>query len=448
MGGYESYRIKDVFEQILKYKPDLVVVLSGNNEGGTYTCPALAFNAQNRWRRLLERYYALNSDARSAGIQATLKIHETRLAEMAALARGNKIPLIFCALPANLSGMPPPGAPPLQNPGFAAAMAAYEKGRLKEAESLFGTNLKADPADLFAGFYLAKTLQALGRFAEARQAYLRVLELDARQDRASGSRNAMIRRAAAGGGAGLCDLDKAFTEISPNGIPGLEQFSDAVHWRPQYNALAWSEIARTARDMGLAWFVLPRPAETQQALTPEELRRSFSYTVSYLDNSSSGLMNKEEAEAGIPCEKAIEEMAFLDSKNPGLLEKTALSARAFKDYFIDNFWSRQTAGRAEQLRPVFLANLAEMERRRGNFRKALDLLKSAEAAGPARPYYRLTKALALFELGRISEARQELENLYAVPALKRKALAAARARGLDAPTGTKTDPEPAAAGGK
>ncbi len=425
MGGYDSYRIKDVFRQILKYKPDLIVVLSGNNEGNAYNCRGLAFSIQNRIKRLLERYYSLSSDPLHARIQASIKLQEIRLEAMAGYARAKRIPLIFCALPANLSGMPPPGALPLQDPVFASGLAAFEKGRFKEAEKLFSESMARDPVGLFPIFYRAKALQALGRFPEARRAYLDVIELDKNQDRTSVNRNAMIRGAAAKGGAGLCDLEASFRDASENGIPGLAQFSDAMHWHPQYNALAWSEIARTARGMGLGWFVLPRPSRDMGDLPPEELRRSFSYAVTYMDGTN-------EAENGAPLERVIAEMSFIETKRPGLLETTALSPGKFKDLFINNFWSRQTAGRLEALRPVFLANLAEMERRRGDPGKALALLKSAEAAAPAKPYYGLTKALALYGLGRVKEAKEELERLYRLPSMRQAALAAAGARGLAA----------------
>lgn len=432
VGSYESYRIKDVFKQILKYKPDLIVVLSGNNEGNSYACPGAAFAFQRRLKRLLERYYALGSGAQQARIKAGIKLQEMRLDDMAGFARGKKIPLIFCALPANLGGMPPPGALPLQDPAFAAGLAAFEKGRFAEAEKLFAGSAGKAPAGPFPVFYRAKALEGLGRYDDARRAYLDILESDPNQDRASVSRNAMIRALAARRGAGLCALDGAFKAVSKNGIPGLAQFSDAMHWHQKYNALAWSEIAATARAMGLDWFALPGPGQVGDAFPPEELRRSFSYAVSYLQNDPAGPLSTGQAGNGAPVERVIAELDFLEAASPGLAERTALSPQKFREYFIDNFWSRQTAARLEELRPDFLANLAEAKRRRGNFKKALELLKSAGAAGPAKPYYRLIRAQALWDLGRKKEAEAELAPLYVDKSIGAKALAVAAARGMNA----------------
>jgi len=428
MGGYESSRIEDVFREILKYEPDLVVVLGGNNEGGSFRCPGFAAELRERYARLLERFYGLRNDSRLARIKATLKIQESRLDSMAALARKKKVPLILCTLPANLA-MPPSGYLPLATRPFAAAMRLYEKGEFEKAAKKFKLALQANRYDLFSRFYLGKTLEALKRFPLARESYLGVLELDFTQNRTSASRNYMIRRVAARHGAGVCDLESAFAALSGNGIPDFNQFTDAMHWWPSYNGLAWYEIFRTARGMGLQVFKDPLPYQPAgRFLAEDDLKKSFSYALAYLDNSG---LSPDEVKSGALCEKTIAEIEFMESRRPGLPGSVARSEKSFSGFFINNFWSADTAARLETLRPVFIAHLAELERRRGNFKKALSLLESA--ARRPKPYYKLIKARALLGLGREKEGKKELEELFPVPVLGEAALAVAQAYGLSVP---------------
>jgi tetratricopeptide (TPR) repeat protein len=432
VGGYETYRIEGVFREVLKYQPDLIVMLSGNNEGGTYPCPGLRFDLQRRYRRLLERYYSLRLPKEDAEIRATLKIQEDRLDAMAAEARKKKVPFMLCTLPANLSGLGPSGGLPEYKPDFLAGMTALGKGDFSAAAEKFGALLKRDPRDLFARFFLGRALQASGDTAGAKEAYLRVIELDPRQDRTSRERNAMIRRVAARHGAGVCDLEKLFYSVSRNGIPDFTQISDGVHWRPAYTPLVWKEVAAAGRAMGLAW--LPAmPAARPATQDDEEIRRTFSYALSYLDNSASALLTKEQADAGFLSERALDCLQFIERARPGLLERMASSENELKAFFIDNFWSRHTADRLPQLRPLLTAHLAGLQDRLGNYAKALVLADKAIAMDPSKPYFRIIRAKALSGLGRSAEARPIIITLYNQPELRPIAAALAASAGLRMP---------------
>lgn len=433
MGGYESYRIEAVFREVLQYKPDLIVLLSGNNEGGTYQCPGLRFELQRRARRLLERFYSLRMPNGEAAIRATLEIQERRLDAMAAEAAKRKVPLLLCALPANLSGLGPSGAPPVDEPEFLAAMAALEKKDLAGAEAAFRAMLRRDPRGLFAHFYLGRTLQASGKPEEAKEEYLKVLALDVRQDRTSRERNAMIRRVAARRGAGVCALDNLFYSAAKDGIPDLTQMADGVHWRPAYNRLVWKEVAAAGRGLGLAWLPEMAASAPPAALNGEEIRRTFSYALSYLDNATSALLTRGQAAAGFMSERALDMLAFLQRARPGLLEKAASSQKEMEALFIGNFWSRGTAARLVQLRPLLTAHLAELAARRRDFAAALALADKAAALDGSKPYFRLVRAEALAGLGRLDDARGEIASLYHLPLLRGPAEALATANGLRLP---------------
>lgn len=438
MGGYESSRLNDVFSEVLRYEPDLVVVLSGNNEGPEYPCPGLGPDLRRRRLRLLERFYSLGSSELPPAVRASLKTHEERLEAMAALGVKKKVPLVFCTLPANLE-LPPPGPLPLGNELFARGLHLFEKKDFKAAAAAFSERLAAAGTDLHARFYLARALAALGRPAEAREQYLKVTELDPAQGRASGARNAMIRRLAARSGAGLCDLERYFSELSPGGVPGFGLFSDGAHWRQAYGPLVWREIAAAAAAKGFMLKATAAAGTPGGKIPDEELRRTFSYAVSGIDAAGAHGSDGGTLAAGVLSEPALAELAFLDRERPGLLKRLARSQADFLRFFINNAWSAGMAERLPGLRLDFTAHLAELERRKGNYREALALAEAAIEELPERIFYRLIRAQALYGLGLEKEADAEFGLLYGAPALRAKAVAAARARGLAVPPWADSD---------
>ena len=423
MGGYESGRIKDVFTEVLRYEPDLVLLLSGNNEGPEYPCPGPGPELRRRRARLLEKFYSLGSSGTPPAVRFSLKLHEERLDAMAALAAKRKVPLILFTLPVNLE-LPPPGALPLENKAFAEGLYLFEKKEFAAAAAVF-----AGLAGPQARFWLGRAAAARGAAPEAAGHYRAVLELDPAQGRASAARNAMIRRVAARYGAGLCDLEKIFESQAA----GFASFADGVHWRQGANPLVWRELSAAAAAMGLPALPVPPAPARGSGLPDAELRKTFSYAVSGLDDAAAAGLDSEALRAGFLSEPALAELAFIEAERPGLAGRLARSDRELSEYFIRNAWSAGTAERLAGLRPVLAAHLAELERRRGDNKKALALAELAMEGRPEKTAYRLIRALALYGLGRRGEAGAELELLYPAPATGAKALAAARARGLALP---------------
>lgn len=440
MGGYESSRIEKVLGEVLSYEPDLVVVLSGNNEGPEYPCPGAAGELRRRGGRLRERLYSLVPSDTPASVRASLKRHAARLEDMAALAAGKKVPLAFCTLPINLE-MPPPGSLPLESEALAAGLYRFEKKDFPGAETEFTRAVSEDKTDLHARYWLGRAQAARGRGAEAAGNLRKVPELDPAQGRASGARNELIRRTAARHAAAVCDLEGLFLSSAPSVLPGFGQFADGVHWRGAYNEAVWREIGKAA---GLEFFSkasLPKPA----AVPEGELRKTFSYAVSGMDPETAYGLDPRVLRLGYLNEPALAELAFIEAQSPGLAEKLAASAERFSVYFIRNSWSEGTAGRLGGLRPAFTAHLAELARRRGDHGKALSLIDPVIRLEPGKILYRLIKSQALHGLGRSEEASRELALLCAVPALKEKAVSVARARGLELPAWTRSAQEAALA---
>lgn len=435
MGGYDSRRIAGVMAEALKHEPDLLVVLSGNNERGAPPCPGLYENLLRRGERLLERYYAWRHGAARARQLASLRLHGRRLAAMAAEARKKKVPVVFCTLPANLAGMPPAGYPPENARSLRLGLLALAGGRHAAAAALFAESAAEYPADPFARFYLGRALAADGKKEEAAAAYREALELDGLSNRATAERNRLVRETAARTGAGLADLEAAFSRLAPAGLTGFAQFSDAIHWRPAYNRFAWDEVLRAAKETGAEGFGAPSGRRPPAGTAEEEFRRTFSYSVAYLDeafNGAGALAPAGEARGAV-YERALAVMDFLEKEKPGRLEKPALSREAFDRLFMRNSWSAGTATRLEALRPVYLAHLAELALRRGAHARALALADASLAVQPLRAFARFIRVRALLGLNRKTEAAIDLAALYAAPETRREADFTASLHGLPSP---------------
>lgn len=114
----------------------------------------------------------------------------------------------------------------------------------------------AEDERLAAFHYIAaKSLDALGRKAEARHEYLRAKDTDALPRRALSSFNEEIRSAALRHNVGLVDLEAIFAESSPDGIPGRNLFTDHCH----PNAVGHRLIAEhLATALGTALYGVPK----------------------------------------------------------------------------------------------------------------------------------------------------------------------------------------------
>ena len=197
MGGYESVRIYRVLREILAYGPDLVVILSGNQEGSRgQDCPGMDFMLRRADLRLYERLYSLGNDPQQAWKKASLRFHSGMLKKMAEAAKKAGVPVVFCTLPANYADMPSRNLPQFTSPQFSEGYKLFYERRYQEAYDRFSAGLAVAPRDHFLHYYAGKALQKLGRDEEAAGQLLEALDYDSDMTRASPARNAAIRRAA------------------------------------------------------------------------------------------------------------------------------------------------------------------------------------------------------------------------------------------------------------
>jgi hypothetical protein len=419
MPAYESRRVAGVFEEALSYQPDLLILLSGNNETGQDFCPDFRSDMDRRARRIKTRLAGLALPAEEAPAAVSLAIHEGRLREMAALARKKGVPALFCTLPANLGDFPPSGYPP---DGLEDGIRLI--GKDPEAALKFLAR-RGGPREPFSLFYSARALEALGRAKEAKEKYAAAVTYDPAMDRCSDKRNEMIRRVAREEGVCLADLEKAFSGAARAGITGGQELADGVHWFKKYAPFVSAVLGRAAAgclaaDPGR----IPEPRSLlPRGPAPEDFPVLLSYACAYsLDHSAN---KARSGQAGERIVAALDRLRRLDGVR---LERLLADKDALGRAVLENPWNPALKRDLEKWRPALLRAAAEMFRRAGKDAEAAKAeagLPAAQTAAkegtresaPARPFRageregkRLTdKAVKFILTGNLKKAREFLE---------------------------------------
>ena len=395
MSGYDSYRIYGILKEVLNYSPDLLVVLSGNNEGTPVRqCQGFAFELRRRKLRLLERYYSLRYNSQQARKKASLKMHAGMLGEMARAAKKAGVPVIFCTLPGNIKDMPSRMPAPLENELFASGYRLFYDKKYGAAAEKFSLGLRALPYDHFLNFYLAKALGKLGKPAEAAAYFLKADEYE-EMSRAGAARNALVKRVAGAEGACVADLEALFNKLSAGGVPGFQEFRDGMHWRESYNKAVWAEISRAAGACGIKGYEKLKTADSAgwKETPREDALKRLNYALSWIRETDRYLN-----------EASLAELSYVRQELPGLLGEAAVSPEALNGLLMRNLWSFGKGVQVKTLFPFCLAYFAETQRRAGDYRKALVLCDRALALLPANGALKLLRAQILAGLGRTREA--------------------------------------------
>jgi len=355
MPTYESRRILSVFEETLKYDPDLIIVLSGNNEAGSDFCPGFNAEIGRRVRKIKTRLSALSMPREDAEAEISVSIHEERLREMAALATKKRIPALFCTLPVNLRDFAPSGDPP----GGLAAGIRLSYGKDPEAAlRVFGSK-SINPREPFSLFYSGRAQEKLGMPAEAAKSYEAAVKYDAAFGRCSAGRNAMIRRVAAEEGGCLAELAGAFSGIARDGITRGEEIADGVHWFRKYGPFVSAVIGSAAQNClsagGIEKVPEPKLLLPEPGYTPEDFSLVLSYAGAYA----------QEQEPGRISERTVVMLERLCRMNCVKLQRLLLDPEAMKKEIIESEWSPSLAAGLADWRPALLRSAEEMFLRTG-----------------------------------------------------------------------------------
>lgn len=282
--SYASYRLVPILEEVLRHKPDLIILCTGHNEflesrsfdhirdRGTFVNAALAaflrlhtFNLMRRgYLRLREAKPSLPTADRPilpAEVEALLDYrggleeyhrdetwrrnvieqYRFNVRRMVQLAGEAGVEVILMNPVCNIGDMPPFKAE--HRADLSADELAEWEESLATARRYFSRethNLRAaiphlerackiDPLHAGGWYTLAECYHASGRWTEARDAYLQAKELDVCPLRILQPMSQAILDLARKTATPLVDVQQLFEQSSPHGIVGSEQLVDHVH---------------------------------------------------------------------------------------------------------------------------------------------------------------------------------------------------------------------------
>lgn len=436
MGAYASTRISMIFREILEYEPDLIILLSGNNE--TYSgrfgmCPGIFQRINEKLRRwdFYEDIQDWIHARKKTGIDPEdgrsnqLRSFELNLRNMIRAAKSRKVPFILCTLPANLRDYAPYGQAPFSEKIYADAWVQYERGNMAAAAGLFRDFLKQKPRDPFGHFFLARCLESLGRIPESREYYRQALEWDTRGDRCSPSKNSLIRKIGREEGVYIADLEKTFESTTQGGLVGDSVIADGVHWFRRFNPLVLRNIVDTIEgfaptDRKRATGTLSRKGKSRKVDLWELAHPKITAKEHKMDTKTSLLYGLVEIQRWNGWDKngEISERALIFLERINRRDK-----RHFKNVLKSDpedtvlkisrktFWDQSLGENVHQWWPVYLQHLAELYRRRGDAERSLPFFNKAIRLAPKRYLMRLYRGLALASLGEKEKALEDFNSL-------------------------------------
>ena len=265
-------------EGLENQRPDLFIIYSGNNEVvGPYgpgtaltasgmSLPVIRSSIYFHSTRVGQLLTKLGTEKREWGgmemfldkqVPATSPLmkyvysnYESNLRDTVAAARKSGARVIVATVATNLKDCAPfasmhrEGLSAEQIKSFAALLqqgSDLENARsYSEALTVYREAAKIDDQYASLEFRIARCLRALGD-PKAREHFMRARDLDSLRFRADSRINDINRSVTAASGAELVDVDKAFSQASPDGVIGSELVYEHVHMTPEGNYL----LART-----------------------------------------------------------------------------------------------------------------------------------------------------------------------------------------------------------
>jgi len=310
--SYGSHRVKVVFDEIVEYEPDLVLVYSGNNEfvedvvfepdavrgpgfagwlqrsafvrlarrsARSATARARVFEVEEFGPEALvsnriDISFGWPSELRRSREQLRLVVDHFRF-NIESIVRScthRAVPVVLLTAPVNLADWWPVAS--IHRDGmtveeerewqssFRDGVLAYEQGRFARAASALQRAVAIDGWHAESWFYLGTVLRRLGRSEQAKEAFERALRHDAFPVRSLF--NPEVRRIGGRRNAPVVDLVSVLERETDDGMLGLGQLVDYVHPTVVSNEIIAHEVLVTLVEEGL----LP----ARPAVAPSQVR--------------------------------------------------------------------------------------------------------------------------------------------------------------------------------
>jgi tetratricopeptide (TPR) repeat protein len=463
-----SYTVAEVAREALAYDPDLLIVYAGHNEfyGALGVGSAESVGGQ-RWvvRAYLSAQRSRTVQLLRDGLRAVARglapapaegaqlmermardrqirygspryerahaIYRANLDGAIRAAQRRGVPVLLGTLVSNLRDQPPfvsvhaEGLPEAEQARWRSlveeGLAAEAAGDYATAADRFRQAVELDGQRADGRFYLARAYDALGRYDEARQEYARARDLDALRFRASGALNDVLRDLARERNAPLVDLEAAFAEAAPEGIPGRELFWEHVH--PTFEG--YLLMARAfAEGMAAHGLVAPPQEWAARPARPDSFYAAFAGVTGF-DREVAGLriglltsrwpFREEPVPFTYTPESPTQEMAWAYVRGEvGWASARDRLAAAFRRSgddarAADEVWA---IAKATAYDPHYALAAADLDAQGRRFGRAAERYAFALHLRD-EPRTRARLGAALFEAGRYAEAAPHLERAAA-----------------------------------
>lgn len=436
MGAYDSYRDSLIEKEIFNYSPDLIIVMSGNNE---YFTPVrinpLLYKLNRLFRKLwvyreLQEKLAKNNIYKISRIDRLVNF-ENNLRTMVNTAKREKVPIVFCTLPVNFHDCPPKGMPPWQNKLFFSAWINLKEDKnLEEARRKFELFLMEYPENAFGHYFLAQCYEGMSDYPHARDHYLRALNFDVPGDRSSPQRNEIIRHICNQRKEILADLEKAFIKISTNGLTGSDLFVDYCHWWGRYNSLVYKEIIQAITEYNgadsspitpflykmhnLKFLGEPDFLKAKIAVPEEEAFSKILFSIKSIEDFKFSFGSlypiKSTLNSNFLSERAVSSIEVAYYLNPNLFisEKSILKKQISEKVYAK--WpGLAISSDFEEYWPIFLYHTGETFRRLRLYTMAIEYFSEAIKLNPNLWFPYLGRSLAYYALGFKNDAQKDIE---------------------------------------
>lgn len=415
MGGYDSYRDSLVLNEVLSYHPDLIIVMSGNNEFFTpvdlnlfaYRCNRVL---ERLWiYRLLRDKFIKQKKFSRISEEGRIINFQRNLEGMLRKAKKKNVPIAFCTLPVNFRDSPPIGKQLLEEKEYFFGWYNLNEGNFEQAEGHFRKFLLIHPKDAFAAYFLAKCYDNLGDYAQAQKYYLEALTLNVSVgDRCIPGYNIVIRQLCLREGAVLIDLEKKFIDVSPDGLVGSNLFMDNCHWWERYHWLVYEEVAQSLCKYDNPSLKL----SLEQQGKIESLLKDFKKkTEGNIEEDSFRVfmcgLSELKFQLDIINERGISLIGKAYQLNPEMFKERSFLKKNVSRELSENIWTQTIS--LDDIWPVFLYHLGEFYRRVGLYDQAIECFNDAIAVSEAGfwPLF-LSRGVTYYKIGKIEDAKKDL----------------------------------------
>ncbi len=285
--GWGSTRLRLLADDLTRLDADLVVVMTGHNEGIEAEFAAEVFSDREARVRLLStlarrshlvtwmtthlptlehftkaddgarRRHAMQSVSERRDILVSTFADNLEAMVSTHLEAGSEV--LLAGMASNVRSCPPfgpdradlAGSMPELAARFDDAEARLASGDTPAALELVTSLSEALPGDANVRYLLGRVLEASGRDAEARAAYYEALDLDPTIARAFGGLNSIVARIAEERDLPLVDLVASMAASSKWGAPGYDLFRDNCHPNRAGTVVIAKALARSLVAQGI-----------------------------------------------------------------------------------------------------------------------------------------------------------------------------------------------------